>query len=165
VAGDAAGRAEALGSPSGRSGTAAGGHLSSEHRVVDETDLIRIGEALGQSLSAGEVVWLEGDLGSGKTTLAQAIARGLGVLEPATSPTYNLVHHYEGRRGSVYHVDCYRLARPSEAASLDWEGLAAADALLIEWPERAGPWAAPATRRIRLGHTPDPDRRTLELLS
>lgn len=128
---------------------------------MTEPELIAAGEALGRALAPGEVVWLQGDLGAGKTTMVRAIAKGLGVRESATSPTYSLVHRYEGRRGPVYHVDCYRLRRPDEAADLDWEGLAAGDALLLEWPERAGPWAAPPTRLLRLGHAEDPERRWL----
>ena len=91
----------------------------------------------------------EGELGAGKTTLIQAIARGLGVTGPATSPTYALVHRYQGRRGPVFHLDCYRLRTPDEAADLDWEGLLAeGDAILIEWPERAGAWLPAPTRAL-----------------
>jgi tRNA threonylcarbamoyl adenosine modification protein YjeE len=88
--------------------------------------------------------------------------RGLGGGDVASSPTYTLVHHYEARRGPVYHVDCYRLRTPDEAADLDWERLAAADALLIEWPERAGAWIPEATHRFRLRHVDDPSLRELE---
>jgi tRNA threonylcarbamoyladenosine biosynthesis protein TsaE len=76
---------------------------------VDPSELIAHGEKLGRSLPPRAIVTFEGDLGAGKTTLAQAIARGLGVAAPATSPTYALVHRYQGRRGPVFHVDCYRL--------------------------------------------------------
>lgn len=134
-------------------------------RLVTEAELVDAGEALGAALHPGEVVWLLGELGAGKTTMVQALARGLGVEEAATSPTYSLVHRYQGRRGPVYHVDCYRLRSPEEARDLDWEGLVSGDALLLEWPERAGGWAVPATRVIRLGHSDDPDRRWLALES
>ena len=98
----------------------------------------------------------EGDLGAGKTTFIQAIARGLGVAGRATSPTYALVHRYHGRRGPVFHLDCYRLRSPDEAADLDWEGLMAeGDAILVEWPERAGAWLPAPARRFRLHHLPD----------
>jgi tRNA threonylcarbamoyladenosine biosynthesis protein TsaE len=110
------------------------------------------------------VVWLEGELGAGKTTFAQAVAGGLGVEEAATSPTYSLVHRYEGRAGPVYHVDCYRLRAPDEAQDLDWEGLGQGVALLVEWPERAGAWALPPTARVRLAHASAPDRRWLEIV-
>jgi tRNA threonylcarbamoyladenosine biosynthesis protein TsaE len=123
------------------------------------------GEAVGRSLPPRSVVALEGELGAGKTTLVQAIARGLGVTEPASSPTYALVHRYGGRRGPVFHLDCYRLSSPDEAADLDWEGLLAeGDAVLVEWPERAGPWLPPPTRRYRMHHLDDPALRGLEAL-
>ncbi len=135
-------------------------------RVLTEPELRAEGEALGRSLPPGAVVALEGELGAGKTTLAQAIARGLGVREPATSPTYALVHRYQGRRGPVYHVDCFRLRTADEAADLDWETLVReGDVVLVEWPERAGPWLPPPTLRLRLSHlAADPERRGLERL-
>ncbi|MGH7532691.1 MAG: tRNA (adenosine(37)-N6)-threonylcarbamoyltransferase complex ATPase subunit type 1 TsaE [Gemmatimonadales bacterium] len=131
---------------------------------MTEPELAEFGERIGAELPAGAVVALTGDLGAGKTTLVQAIARGLGVATPATSPTYNLVHRYAGRRGPVFHLDCYRLRRPEEAADLDWEGiLREGDAILIEWPERAGDWAPAPTHRLFLHHLPDdPARRGVE---
>jgi tRNA threonylcarbamoyladenosine biosynthesis protein TsaE len=111
-------------------------------------------------------VALEGELGAGKTTFAQAVARGLGVSEPATSPTYALVHRYQGRRGPVFHLDCYRLRRPEEAEDLGWETLLTeGDAVLVEWPERAGAWMPAPHRRFRLHHLPDADLRGLEEIS
>ena len=72
----------------------------------------------------------------------------------------NLRPNLEGRRGPVYHLDCYRLRSEDEAADLDWETLSRdADALLIEWPERAGAWVPTATRRVTLSHVSDPSRR------
>lgn len=134
-------------------------------RHLDEAGLVAEGEALGRALPPGAVVLLEGDLGAGKTTFARAVARGLGVDEAATSPTYALVHRYHGRRGPVFHLDCYRLRSPDEAADLDWQGLMTeGDALIVEWPERAGAWVPPATHRFRLVHLPDPARRGLEAL-
>lgn len=120
------------------------------------------GARLGRDLASRSVVWLEGPLGAGKTTLVRAIVRGRGVPESATSPTYGLVHHYEGPRGSVYHVDCYRLRRAEEAADLDWETLLGADLLLIEWPERAGAWAPQPSLTVRIDYVSD-DARTLDL--
>jgi len=132
-------------------------------RELTEAELAEEGERLGRSLLPGSVLVFEGDLGAGKTTMVQAVARGLGVAQPATSPTYALVHHYQGRRGPVYHLDCYRLRSPDEAADLDWETLLRdGDALLIEWPERAGDWVPAPTMRLRLSHLADPARRGLE---
>lgn len=134
-------------------------------RPLTEAELIAAGEALGRDLEPGALLTLEGELGAGKTTFAQAVSRGLGVLEPATSPTYALVHRYAGRRGPVFHLDCYRLRTPDEAADLDWEGLLAeGDAIIVEWPERAGAWLPLPSHRVRLTHLPDPHRRGLEVL-
>ncbi len=129
---------------------------------MTEAQLVTWGQALGGTLEPGAVVWLEGDLGAGKTTLAKAIAVGLGVTGPTASPTYALVHRYQGRRGPVHHVDCYRLSGTDEARDLDWDGLAGSDSLLVEWPERAGAWGLPPTVRIRLAHDVDPGVRIVE---
>jgi tRNA threonylcarbamoyladenosine biosynthesis protein TsaE len=134
-------------------------------RVLTEPELQAEGEAIGRRLKPGEILTFEGDLGAGKTTLVQAVAKGLGVSGPATSPTYALVHRYQGARGPVFHLDCFRLRSPDEAADLDWEGLLAeGDAILVEWPERAGSWIPQPSRRFRLSHLTDPTRRKLESL-
>lgn len=133
-------------------------------RALTESELAAEGERIGRALPAGSVVYLQGELGAGKTTMVRAIAKGLGVSEPASSPTYALVHRYAGSRGAIFHLDCFRIQRPEESADLDWEGLAASgDALLIEWPERAVGWAPAATMRVRLSHLADPTVRGLEL--
>jgi tRNA threonylcarbamoyladenosine biosynthesis protein TsaE len=134
-------------------------------RSLTQAELEAEGEALGRGLKPGELITFEGELGAGKTTFIKAITRGLGVTRPATSPTYALVHRYHGARGPVFHLDCFRLSSPDEAADLDWEGLMAeGDVILIEWPERAGPWLPTPARRFRLYHVADPERRGLELL-
>ena len=134
-------------------------------QLLTRAELQAVGEELGRSLPPGEVITFEGDLGAGKTTFIQAVVRGLGVSQPATSPTYSLVHRYHGARGPVFHLDCFRLHSPDEATDLDWEGLLAeGDAILVEWPERAGGWIPQPGRRFRLSHVFDPDRRGLESL-
>jgi tRNA threonylcarbamoyladenosine biosynthesis protein TsaE len=134
-------------------------------RELTEAELRAEGETLGRSLPPRALLTFEGELGAGKTTFIQAISRGLGVEVQATSPTYALVHRYRGRRGPVFHLDCYRLRSPEEAADLDWESLLTeGDAILVEWPEQAGPWLPVPTRRFRLHHLADPARRGLESL-
>jgi tRNA threonylcarbamoyladenosine biosynthesis protein TsaE len=131
--------------------------------TLDELDAR--GEELGRALRTGELLTFEGELGAGKTTFIKAVARGLGVTGAATSPTYALVHRYHGRRGPVFHLDCFRLRSPEEAADLDWEGLMSeGDAILVEWPERAAGWIPTPSRRFRLLHLADPARRGLEVL-
>ncbi len=133
-------------------------------RLVSEAELAEEGARLAAGLRHGSVVHLHGELGAGKTTLARAIARGLGVADAPSSPTYSLVHHYDSPDGPVYHLDCYRLRHPDEAADLDWQGMAGdARAILVEWPERAGSWVLPADRHVRLSHVADPGLRGLEI--
>ena len=103
-----------------------------------------IGARLGRRLRRGDVVLLHGDLGAGKTTLAQGIARGLGVADTVQSPTFTLVNQYEGPATDnepfrLYHVDLYRLPGEEELDSFGFDDyLAPTDGVtLIEWPERA----------------------------
>jgi tRNA threonylcarbamoyladenosine biosynthesis protein TsaE len=134
-------------------------------RSLSQAELEAEGEALGRRLAPGELITLEGELGAGKTTFIKAVIRGLGVTRPATSPTYALVHRYQGTRGPVFHLDCFRLRSPDEAADLDWEGLLSeGDAILVEWPERAAGWIPKPSRRFRLSHLSEPDLRRLESL-
>lgn len=115
-----------------------------------------------RTLKPGSVVWLSGDLGSGKTALVQALARAAGA-EPALSPSFALVHEYPSPEGTLIHVDCYRLRRPEEALDLDLTALAArARLLVIEWPERAGRFAPAPDLHLRLEHVDRLDRRAVE---
>jgi tRNA threonylcarbamoyladenosine biosynthesis protein TsaE len=130
---------------------------------LSATELNRFGEELGATLEAPAVIGLSGDLGTGKTTLVQAICRGLGAEARATSPTYALVHHYDAGTTAVYHVDCYRLRHPDEARDLGFDDMVREGAIiLIEWPERAGPWAPPLDRHLQLFYDGDPLRRVVK---
>jgi tRNA threonylcarbamoyladenosine biosynthesis protein TsaE len=144
---------------------------------LSASELSRFGEDLGRQLRAPAVIGLSGELGTGKTTLVQAICRGLGAGARATSPTYALVHHYDAGPVSVYHVDCYRLRQPDEARDLGFDdmlrerereggdgvgGGGGGAIILIEWPERAGAWAPPLDRHFRLSYDSDPGRRVVE---
>jgi len=132
--------------------------------ALSAAELEQLGERFGRGLAPGDVIHLEGELGVGKTTFAQAICRGYGARRLATSPTFALVHRYAADRGVVYHVDCYRLRSHDEARDLDFEGMRREGALLlVEWPERAGGWAPPPTHRVRLFHVDSPDHRLVDL--
>lgn len=98
----------------------------------------RFGVRLGELLKPGDLVCLAGELGSGKTCFAAGVGRGWGALEPVTSPTFVLVNEYHRADGrALHHVDGYRLKNAAEAASFGFaDVLAAAEALLVEWPER-----------------------------
>jgi tRNA threonylcarbamoyladenosine biosynthesis protein TsaE len=103
----------------------------------------RIGYRLGRLLRGGDVVLLSGDLGTGKTTLAQGIAAGLGITDRITSPTFTLINEYAGTGSDgvpiiLYHIDLYRLGPGgTDTLGLD-DYLEAPDGIvLIEWPQRA----------------------------
>lgn len=109
----------------------------------------------GAALRAPAVIALAGELGAGKTTFAQALCEGLGVAEPVTSPTYALVHEYATARGTVHHLDLYRLRDPSQLAQLGWDELIAAGGIvLVEWPDRAGDRLPSDARWYELRHVP-----------
>lgn len=126
-------------------------------------ELVAWGQSFGRAASAPLVVALAGDLGAGKTTLAQAVCAGYGVTESVTSPTFAIVHRYEAPRSPVYHLDLYRLDTPSELVNIGWDEIVMAHALVIvEWPERAGGLIPPDHVPIALEHAPDdPARRIL----
>ena len=95
-----------------------------------------LGERIAAGLAAGDVVTLEGDLGSGKTTLARAILRNLGVDEAVPSPTFTLVQEYRTSHGTIFHYDLYRIENSSELGELALDDALAEGIVLIEWPER-----------------------------
>lgn len=98
-----------------------------------------LGERLGRTLAAGDVVTLAGPLGSGKTTFAKGLARGLAVAEEVTSPTYALISEYRGRL-TLYHVDLYRIGTPAQYASLAMDDILHGPwVTVVEWPEHAAP--------------------------
>ncbi|MHB9144908.1 MAG: tRNA (adenosine(37)-N6)-threonylcarbamoyltransferase complex ATPase subunit type 1 TsaE [Symbiobacteriia bacterium] len=117
-------------------------------------DTQAFGRRLADRLQSGDVVLLEGDLGAGKTCLAQGICAGLGVTEAVSSPTFTIIHEYQGRL-PVYHLDAYRLTGSAEAESLGLEEILGGEGVaLVEWSERI-PEQLPADRlRIELQPVP-----------
>ncbi len=105
--------------------------------LKDEAATAALGTRIARGLKAGEAVLLEGELGAGKTALARAILRGLGVAEYVPSPTFTLVQAYETPGLTVRHFDLYRIAHQRELDELGLEDALADGAVLIEWPERA----------------------------
>jgi len=98
-------------------------------------EMQQAGELLGQLARGGEVIILSGELGAGKTTLAQGVARGLGITDYVTSPTFTLIHTYFGRL-TLVHCDFYRLKNPQEALNIGFQDYMASDSIvLIEWGE------------------------------
>lgn len=124
----------------------------------------RLGIHLGGHLKQGDVICLEGNLGSGKTTLVQGMGQGWGTLDQVTSPTYVIVNEYRRPNDELlFHIDAYRLEDALEAEYLDLDRMLRQGPLVIEWAERIKD-ALPAHRLwIRLAFS-DVERRTMLLV-
>ena len=101
-----------------------------------------------KTLSPGDTVLLEGEMGAGKTVFAKGLAKGLGIEEEVTSPTYAYMNDYDGR---LFHYDCYRIESPEQAEALgladyfDMGGIC-----LVEWPQNIAPLLPKAAKRVIL---------------
>jgi tRNA threonylcarbamoyladenosine biosynthesis protein TsaE len=121
-----------------------------------EADTIRLGRRLAALVRPGDVIALEGGLGTGKSTLARALIRALtDPEEEVPSPTFTLVQQYEAEAGLVWHFDLYRLDRPDDALELDIEEAFADGISLIEWPDRLGPHLPRRRLEVRLAEGED----------
>ena len=96
-----------------------------------------LAERLGRALTQSAILLLEGELGAGKTTFVQGLARGMGLADYVRSPSFVLVHEYRNGPLPLFHADFFRLSGAGEALDLGLEDLAAPGVLVIEWPERA----------------------------
>lgn len=104
--------------------------------VVDTAEAMReLGAAIGSRCAGGDVLVLAGDLGSGKTTLTQGIARGLGIVEPVTSPTFVIAREHAQPSGALtlVHVDAYRLGSQWEMDDLDLMSDPESSVVVVEW--------------------------------
>jgi tRNA threonylcarbamoyladenosine biosynthesis protein TsaE len=118
-----------------------------------------IGMRLGGALQAGDVICLQGDLGAGKTTFVQGIARGWGSLDPVSSPTFIIVNVYRrADQGQLFHMDAYRLDSTSEAEELDLDSMLSQGTLLIEWPERIDGLVPRERLWVQLEHIDEEER-------
>lgn len=124
---------------------------NSERVLPDAPATLHLGREVGLRLGVGQLVFLIGGLGVGKTTLARGIiAAWVGHDEETPSPTYTLAQGYEGPRGCLTHMDLYRLNRPEEAHELGLEDAMQDGLVLIEWPERLGGLAPKSRLEISL---------------
>jgi len=110
-----------------------------------------LAEALAKTLPNKAVIYLHGELGAGKSTLARAMLRALGVIGPIKSPTYTLIERYPLGDSEAVHLDLYRIAGAGELDFLGLDELAGAARLwLVEWPERGGTALPAADLQIQL---------------
>jgi tRNA threonylcarbamoyladenosine biosynthesis protein TsaE len=143
------------------------GQPLSERALPESADTEQLGAALARSLrwsaSGPLTVYLQGELGSGKTTLARGLMRELGVSDPVRSPTYTLLESYELAARRVLHLDLYRLSGAAELAPLGLRDELGPDVLLIvEWPERGARGLPGPDLRVTLTVTASGRRARLE---
>lgn len=127
-------------------------HLASRTLQLPLPDVAateRLGRALAATRAAPAAVHLHGELGAGKSTLARALLRALGVQGPIRSPTYTLVERYPVPGGEAWHLDLYRIG---DAGELDFLGLDEAEPVLwlVEWPERGAGALPPPDLEVAL---------------
>lgn len=127
--------------------------------LADAAATEALGAALARTLPAAAaaarpgVVYLRGELGAGKTTLARGFLHALGVTGTIRSPSYTLVESYGTPAGDIWHADLYRLTAPGEIEALGLQDLSGVAVLLVEWPERGQPGLAPADLTLVLHHS------------
>ena len=126
----------------------------------EETEAL--GARLARALEPGAVVAFTGDLGAGKTAFVRGLARGLGIRDRVTSPTFTVVNEYEGGRLPLFHFDLYRLGSADELFDIGWEDyLARGGVCAVEWSERMEELLEPGTIRVDLRRGEDEDRRVI----
>lgn len=131
--------------------------------LADADATAGLARSLAKNRPARAVVWLEGSLGAGKSTLARALLRDLGVTGAIRSPTYTLIERYPIPGGEAAHLDLYRLGDAAELDFLGLDGLAAEATLwLVEWPERGRGGLPAPDLRIALAIEGAGRRATLE---
>jgi len=136
---------------------------NSQEEAICKLDIIshsstqtqRLGVRLGELLSGGELLLLDGQLGTGKTTFTQGLAQGLGISEGINSPTFTLLKEYAGQERppgpALYHFDLYRLDDPEEILDLGFEDyFYGSGVCVVEWADKADLLWPPEYIRIRL---------------
>ncbi len=123
-----------------------------------------LGTALARKLPPGAVVAFTGDLGAGKTAFVRGMARGLGIPDRVTSPTFTIVNEYEGGRLPLFHFDMYRLGSSDELFDIGWEDyLARGGVCAVEWSEIIDDALDPDAVRVDIRRGADQDQRILTI--
>ncbi len=127
-----------------------------EFYTENRQETVLLGQRLGVLLRPGDVVCLEGDLGTGKTVIAEGIGQALKIDDYMTSPTYTIVNEYPRPDGDLYHFDLYRLSGEDEVYDMDFDSYFDRGAIiLVEWPDRAGNLIPADAIKVYLAKTAD----------
>ena len=122
-------------------------------------------EKMAPELIAARYLFLQGEMGAGKTTFVQAFCRFLGVEESVKSPTFNLIHQYISQQGLIFHADFFRIENEKQARNLDLENQWEQGFLwLIEWPEKVNSFLPEQGLFLFFEKTPLLEERKLTLL-
>jgi tRNA threonylcarbamoyladenosine biosynthesis protein TsaE len=135
--------------------------------TLSEDETVELGRGLGRALRGGELLLLEGDLGYGKTVFARGIATGLGIpAEEVSSPSFTLVHEYQGGRLPLFHLDLYRLeGQDDEIGALGIEEIVGGGGVvLVEWGEKLPPFLRRGAMTVRFHDVGEGSRR-IEIIS
>ena len=123
-----------------------------------------LGAALAEELKPGAVVAFTGDLGAGKPAFVRGLARGLGIGERVTSPTFTIVNEYEGGRLPLFHFDMYRLDSADELFDIGWEDyLARGGVCAVEWSEKVSEALEPGAIRVDIRRGGDDGQRVVTI--
>ena len=123
-----------------------------------------LGERLARALGPGAVVAFTGDLGAGKSAFISGMARGLGIQEPVTSPTFTIVNEYEGGRLPLFHFDMYRLGSADELFHIGWEDyLARGGVCAVEWSENVAEAMEDDALRVDMARGEDENSRVIRI--
>ena len=135
-----------------------------EHYSASEQETEALGEALVSRLSPGAVVAFTGDLGAGKTAFVRGMARGLGITQRVTSPTFTIVNEYEGGRLPLFHFDLYRLGSSDELFDIGWEDfLRRGGICAVEWSENVADALESGTVFVDIRRGQNPNHRIISL--
>lgn len=121
----------------------------------------RLAACVAMAAGPQDVIALRGDLGAGKTEFARAFIRTRGAADEVPSPTFTLVQTYEQPAGTIWHFDLYRLSGPDEVEELGWEEARDGGIVLVEWPDRLGPYLPADRLDIELRQEGETGRRAV----
>ena len=135
-----------------------------EHVTNSPEETEALGADLAGRLEPGTVIAFTGDLGAGKTAFVRGLARGLGVQERVTSPTFTIVNEYEGGRLPLFHFDMYRLGSADELFDIGWEDyLARGGVCAVEWSENVADALEEGCLRVDIRRGEDDDQRIITI--
>ena len=138
--------------------------MTKEYTTAGEEQTEALGFRLGQLIQPGAVIAYTGDLGAGKTAFTRGLARGLGIPDRVTSPTFTIVNEYEGGRLPLFHFDMYRLGSSDELFDIGWEDyLARGGVCAVEWSENVADALERDTVRVDIRRGGEESRRVISV--